>query len=239
MADRTCSIDGCDRAHLSRGWCPAHYMRWRDTGDVRAHEPLPGNGLAMADLPGERWLPIPGHGGYEVSDHGRVRSLDRKIQGKDGALRRYRGRLLSPTLSGEDGRLAVALEYGARAFTYVLVLTAFVGPRPDGYDGCHDDGDVTNNHVSNLYWGTRSQNMLDKQRHGTDPYRNRERCPAGHLLVVPNLAPSHLRKGYRACLACSRTRGNEQTAKRLGLLFDFNTRAAHHYARIMGSETVT
>lgn len=32
MADRTCSIDGCERPHSARGWCHRHYIRWRETG---------------------------------------------------------------------------------------------------------------------------------------------------------------------------------------------------------------
>lgn len=31
-----CSISGCDRPTAARGWCRAHYMRWRRDGDVRA-----------------------------------------------------------------------------------------------------------------------------------------------------------------------------------------------------------
>jgi hypothetical protein len=32
--DRTCSVEGCERAgDLRRGWCGAHYRRWRRYGD--------------------------------------------------------------------------------------------------------------------------------------------------------------------------------------------------------------
>jgi hypothetical protein len=34
MADRTCSIDGCERVVRSRGWCRMHYSRWFRHGDA-------------------------------------------------------------------------------------------------------------------------------------------------------------------------------------------------------------
>lgn len=33
MANRTCSIDGCEKKLAARGWCNAHYLRWRNHGD--------------------------------------------------------------------------------------------------------------------------------------------------------------------------------------------------------------
>jgi hypothetical protein len=36
-----CSVSGCGREAVARGWCGGHYDRWRRTGDVRAGEPLP------------------------------------------------------------------------------------------------------------------------------------------------------------------------------------------------------
>lgn len=32
MANRTCSIEGCDRPHCGRGWCSMHHQRWRKHG---------------------------------------------------------------------------------------------------------------------------------------------------------------------------------------------------------------
>lgn len=34
MAQRTCSVDRCTKTAHARGWCIAHYQRWRKTGEV-------------------------------------------------------------------------------------------------------------------------------------------------------------------------------------------------------------
>lgn len=36
MAERTCTIEGCDRPHRARGWCNAHYWQWSKRGDPLA-----------------------------------------------------------------------------------------------------------------------------------------------------------------------------------------------------------
>lgn len=69
------------------------------------------------------------------------------------------------------GYLSVGLSQNNKRKTYaihVLVLEAFCGPRPPGLFACHRDGNKTNNHVSNLYWGTPKQNTADRIAHGTD-----------------------------------------------------------------------
>lgn len=33
MPERTCSIEGCEKKAVTRGWCAAHYERWRQHGD--------------------------------------------------------------------------------------------------------------------------------------------------------------------------------------------------------------
>lgn len=39
-ANRTCSVEGCAKKVKSRGWCSAHYERWRTGGDVYAGRPI-------------------------------------------------------------------------------------------------------------------------------------------------------------------------------------------------------
>ncbi len=35
-----CSVGECDRPVLSRGWCSPHYARWKNSGDIRADQPI-------------------------------------------------------------------------------------------------------------------------------------------------------------------------------------------------------
>lgn len=67
---------------------------------------------------------------------------------------------------------------------HALVLMAFVGPCHDGMQCRHLDGNPTNNHVSNLAWGTRSENERDKILHGTD---NRGEKNCGAKLTVADV----------------------------------------------------
>jgi hypothetical protein len=107
----------------------------------------------------ETWLWIPGYeGGYAVSDQGRVFSF-------------YCKRVLKPgCMSG--GHMSVALGRGNSRCLHDLVLSAFVGPRPKGYDGRHLNGNPADNRKSNLEWSTRSRNSQDKKWHaGAKTYK--------------------------------------------------------------------
>lgn len=48
-----------------------------------------------------------------------------------------------------------------------IVLEAFVGPRPQGLQCCHEDDVKTNNSLTNLRWGTPKSNQADSIRNGT------------------------------------------------------------------------
>lgn len=119
----------------------------------------------------EEWRRIPEYEGlYEVSDSGRVRSLDRIITDRIGRVRRLRGCILRP--SQVHGRPFVLLskECEERNFRCaVLVARAFIGERPDGMELCHEDGNSANDRLDNLVYKTHQANMDDLQRHGTAP----------------------------------------------------------------------
>ena len=88
---------------------------------------------------------------------------------------------------------------------HVLVLDAFVGPRPNGMQGLHRDDDHANNNLSNLYWGTQSQNMADRLRNGRDPNATKTHCNAGHKFTKSNTIVKTRANGrtYRNCRKCA------------------------------------
>lgn len=113
--------------------------------------------------------PIEGFEGYGVDSDGVVWS--RYIPRKHELGPTWRP--LAPAVNA-GGYLQVGLTRrpGQRQSLLVhhLVLTAFVGPRPDGMDACHfPDRDPKNNRLSNLRWDTRYGNTADKVAHGTMP----------------------------------------------------------------------
>jgi hypothetical protein len=117
----------------------------------------------------ETWKAIPGYEGrYEVSDIGRVRSLDRYVECegpiKGKYLSKKKGRVLRPGPSN-FGHLSVVLGRNNTQFVHKLVLLAFVGPAPDKHECCHNNGDPADNRLENLRWGTRSENNTDAVVH--------------------------------------------------------------------------
>ncbi len=113
---------------------------------------------------------IEGAPGYRVGSDGSIWSHRssgngwRNIEGRPW-------RLMSP-MKTTTGYYAVTLMPGnRRRMVHHLILLAFVGPRPEGMECCHYDG----NAVDNLRWDTRSANNQDKKRHGTSVSRRGEK----------------------------------------------------------------
>lgn len=151
----------------------------------------------------EKWKAIPGcEGFYEVSDRGRVRSLDRIV-----ALgRRRKGQFLSPD-RGHRGHLQVTLYKNGkreRIFVHRLVLQAFVGACPSGMEACHWNDIPDDNRLENLRWDTPSANRHDSLRNGRHYNANKTHCHRGHEYTAENtyVPPS----GERQCRECRRVR---------------------------------
>lgn len=184
--------------------------RWWNTQWPLTHSSdLNRGGLAVDATRSESWRSVPEYEGrYEVSDHGRVRSLDRVEVRSNGHPHTVRGRILRPgahRLSGgsTSGKLVVALCENGKQKTHLvhrLVARAFLGEGMAGTEVCHRDDVGSNNHVSNLYWGTRSQNLYDAVRNHRHPAALKTHCKHGHEFTHANTA--YHTNGGRQCRAC-------------------------------------
>lgn len=116
----------------------------------------------------EAWRPVPGYEGrYDVSSEGRVRSL--WIRGKSYSHAREEPKVLKARPNGA-GYPTVHLcnDEGQRTcYVHELVLSAFVGPRPAGYDASHINGNRADNCVVNLCWEPHKDNNDRRRGHGT------------------------------------------------------------------------
>lgn len=148
---------------------------------------------AQLDLsfdPAEEWRDIPGYEGlYQVSDLGRVRSLDRYVRATShsSTTRLHRGGILRPSGRCKDGRhyLNVALSQDGiirKQEIHVLVLRVFVGPRLPGTVANHIDGERSNNAAINLEWVTHKRNSQHALEGGK--MRIGERCHMAKLTAA-------------------------------------------------------
>ena len=115
----------------------------------------------------EIWKPIVGYEGfYEVSNTGKIRSVDRFTRGpsgKDERTRLVKGRIRRVYLN-KSGYYQVGLQTDSRQsckqhLVHRLVAQAFI-PNPDNLPQInHKDENKQNNHVDNLEWCTSQYNV--------------------------------------------------------------------------------
>lgn len=125
----------------------------------------------------EIWKDIPGYEGrYQASTEGRIRGVDRvtRVNPKDGKRpyeRLHKGQVLSTCL-GANGypyvglRKAQDADNAAYCPVFHLIALTFLGPRPEGTEICHADGDKSNSRLENLRYDSVTENMLDIYRQG-------------------------------------------------------------------------
>jgi hypothetical protein len=116
----------------------------------------------------EQWRPVAGlEDRYEVSDHGRVRSLPR-ITMRGNIPQRVRGKVIAQRVTSWGHKLITLITGSGRIHVSVhrLVASAFCD-RPEGCDVVnHMDNNPANNHYSNLEWTTIAGDNLHMRNQG-------------------------------------------------------------------------
>ena len=110
----------------------------------------------------EKWLPVVGYEGYyEVSNMGKIKSLNRIIMRKNGHSQTIRERGIKPSIDKETGYYKVALCKNGQQISYCvhrLVALSFI-PNPYNLPYInHKDENKLNNNVNNLEWCTPTHN---------------------------------------------------------------------------------
>ena len=171
----------------------------------------------------EIWRPLTGYGPelgarYQVSDRGRIRSLDRWVARGAAPAGLVKGRVLKTQFNSRGYECVKVMAYtdtgviGKIVVIHIAVLEAFVELRPTGAVARHLDGDTANNQLSNLAWGSQSENLRDRRRHGTDPQVNKTECPSGHPYDDLNTYFYERPNGHvsRDCRTCNREQKQRQ-----------------------------
>lgn len=144
----------------------------------------------------EIWRDVPDYDGYyEVSNLGRVRSLDRWVFFKDGRKRFYKGRIIESNFN-KGGYKKLNLSKDSKVQTFLihqLVAIVFLDHEPNGHTlVCdHIDGDRANNNVENLQIVTQRQNLSTCYRANESSFSSK------YVGVTFNKAENKWRAGIR------------------------------------------
>lgn len=109
----------------------------------------------------EEWLPVVGYEGrYLVSSLGRIRS-------------EKTGKILNPSKNYAGYHVVSLYPDNRQHRVHVLVLTAFVGPRPSpAHDGCHENDNKEDNRLCRLRWDSKAGNVAERRSYKGDKNPN-------------------------------------------------------------------
>lgn len=119
----------------------------------------------------EEWRDVVGRESqYQISDHGRLRSLARWVRASHGSTQFRPGGIRKTFVCKTNGYRSVVLTDGPikkNITLHKMVHEAFIGPIDNGLHIRHLDGNRINNMPHNLKVGTPAENWADTVVHGT------------------------------------------------------------------------
>lgn len=151
----------------------------------------------------EIWKPVIGYESiYSISNLGRIRRDQKTIGSSIGKILK--------NVSAADDYIIVCLHKNKSQknhYVHVLVAEAFIGPKPEGMQCNHIDGNKSNPNLKNLEYVTRQQNSIHARdngllniKKGEDNYRskltNKQVIEIRNIFSLGNVTQRFLAKQY-------------------------------------------
>lgn len=183
---RQCSIEGCSKSVLARGWCRTHYTRWYETGSTELGVRPPHRVNYERTPPADRILA----------------KIVRSVRG----CWEYQGAL-------NDGYVVAAdAATGRTVMGHRAVWEKLRGPIPDGFQIdhlCRNKRCVNPDHLEPVTPAENTRRGLAPVTGALSQLR-KTHCPQGHPYDEQN---THRYKGSRVCRACKREKQRDRRAR--------------------------
>ncbi len=159
----------------------------------------------------EIWKDIVGYEGkYQISSHGRVKGLPRKVCNHTGFIH-LKERFLKGSFN-TNGYIQVQLSSRPNRvlkLIHVLVATAFI-PNPNKYPQInHINGDKSDNRIENLEWCNNSMNQIHAYKMGLNTNRENSGKAKRSIILISVAAKTELK--FESIISASKFLGGKKS----------------------------